>query len=308
MLPINRKISNFNHYDVNDIKYLIIHYVGAQSSTAANNATYFAGGDRQASAHYFVDNNEIWQSVEDYHGAWHIGNSVTAPNNKNSIGIEMCCMGPNLQVTEATENNTVELAAYLCKKYNIPIENVRTHYEVTGGGKLCPNFANTSRWSNMKAKIQAAINGQSINQTSNEAPYRVRIDNKANTQVFASSTFENAKNNCPIGYSVYDKNGTCLFNNSGSQQATVTPQSDQSNYYAESGVFHFTENVRIRTAPHFNGTDTGVMYYAGESVNYHHVVLNSNGYNWIEYTRGNGSLGYCAIRDLSTREKYGWAE
>ena len=59
MLPINRKISNFNHYDVNDIKYLIIHYVGAQSSTAANNATYFAGGDRQASAHYFVDNNEI---------------------------------------------------------------------------------------------------------------------------------------------------------------------------------------------------------------------------------------------------------
>lgn len=307
MLNINRKISQFNHYNTNSQTYLIIHYVGAQSSTAANNATYFAGGDRQASAHYFVDDNEIWQSVEDYHGAWHIGNSVTAPNNTNSLGIEMCCMGPNLQVTETTENNTVELAAYLCKKYNIPIENVRTHFEVTAGSKLCPNFANTTRWDTMKTKIQAAINGQSISPT-NEAPYRVRIDNKANTQIFASSTLENAKNNCPKGYSVYDKNGTCLFNNAQLQQSTAPPQTNQSNYYAENGTFYFNTTVRIRTAPSFDGTDTGLCYYAGESVNYHHVQLNKNGYNWIQYTRSNGQQGYCAIRDLSTGEKYGYAE
>ena len=219
----------------------------------------------------------------------------------------MCCMGPNLQVTETTENNTVELAAYLCKKYNIPIENVRTHFEVTAGSKLCPNFANTTRWDTMKTKIQAAINGQSISPT-NEAPYRVRIDNKANTQIFASSTLENAKNNCPKGYSVYDKNGTCLFNNAQLQQSTAPPQTNQSNYYAENGTFYFNTTVRIRTAPSFDGTDTGLCYYAGESVNYHHVQLNKNGYNWIQYTRSNGQQGYCAIRDLSTGEKYGYAE
>ena len=309
MLNINRKISQFNHYNTNTQTYLVIHYVGAQSSTAANNATYFAGGDRQASAHYFVDDTSIWQSVEDYHGAWHVGNTRTSVNNTNSIGIEMCCMGPNLQVTEITENNTGELAAYLCKKYNIPITNVKTHFEVTAGAKLCPNFANTARWQNMKSKIQSAINGQSINKITSEAPYRVRIDNKANTQIFASNTLDGAKSNCPKGYSVYDKNGTCLYTNTAQEVPvqTVKPVSN-STYYAEDGVFYFNTTVRIRTAPSVNGGDTGLCYYAGESVTYHHVYLNRDGYNWIQYTRANGQQGYCAVRDLATGERYGYAE
>ena len=73
MLPIQRKISPYNHYNYNKPTYIIIHYVGAQSSTAYNNATYFYNGDRGASAHYFVDDTSIWQSVEDHHGAWHVG-------------------------------------------------------------------------------------------------------------------------------------------------------------------------------------------------------------------------------------------
>ena len=155
MLPIQRKISDYNHYDYNNPKYIVIHYVGSQSSTAANNANYFAGGDRQASAHYFVDDNSIWQSVEDKYGAWHVGNTRTEVNNQNSIGIEMCCIGPNLLVTETTENNAVELCKYLMNKYNIPISNVRTHYEVSGGTKVCPNWSanNWSRWSNFKNKL-----------------------------------------------------------------------------------------------------------------------------------------------------------
>ena len=35
MKPINRLISPYNHYDYNNIAYIVIHYVGAQSSTAA---------------------------------------------------------------------------------------------------------------------------------------------------------------------------------------------------------------------------------------------------------------------------------
>ena len=164
MLPIQRKISDYNHYDYNNPKYIVMHYVGAQSSTAANNANYFAGGDRQASAHYFVDDNSIWQSVEDKCGAWHIGNTRTEVNNQNSIGIEMCCIGANLLVTETTENNAVELCKYLMNKYNIPISNVRTHYEVSGGTKVCPNWSanNWSRWSNFKNKLNGnlAINNE----------------------------------------------------------------------------------------------------------------------------------------------------
>lgn len=175
MLPIQRKISDYNHYDYNNPKYIVMHYVGAQSSTAANNANYFAGGDRQASAHYFVDDNSIWQSVEDKCGAWHIGNTRTEVNNQNSIGIEMCCIGPNLLVTDKTEANSVELVKHLMKKYDIPIDNVRTHYEVSGGTKVCPNWStnNWSRWSNFKNKLNGnlAINNNENKEEMNYSMY-----------------------------------------------------------------------------------------------------------------------------------------
>lgn len=157
MLAIQRKISQYNYYKGNDIKYIIIHYVGA-NSTAKNNVDYFFGGDRQASAHYFVDDNSIWQSVEDFNGAWHIGNSVTEPNNKNSIGIEMCLV--NGVVTAKTEANTLDLVTYLMKKYNVPLQNIRTHAEVTKYMKICPNWSdnNWERWTNFKWQIQVTLN------------------------------------------------------------------------------------------------------------------------------------------------------
>ena len=34
MLPINKRISAYNHYNYNNPKYIVIHYVGGQSSTA----------------------------------------------------------------------------------------------------------------------------------------------------------------------------------------------------------------------------------------------------------------------------------
>ena len=64
MVAINRKITlvNFNDRNTNP-KYIVIHYVGAVS-TAKNNANYFYNAYRGASAHYFVDENEIWVSIK----------------------------------------------------------------------------------------------------------------------------------------------------------------------------------------------------------------------------------------------------
>ena len=158
MLPITRMISKYNHYETNVVKYIIIHYTGNNTDSAKNNAIYFNGGNRNASAHYFVDDISIYQVVEDNKGAWHIGNSKTAPNNKNSLGIEMCCK--NGVVTEKTEENTLQLVKFLMKKYNIPISNVRTHAEVTNYGKTCPNWSanNWQRWKVFKNKLTATVN------------------------------------------------------------------------------------------------------------------------------------------------------
>lgn len=58
-------------------------------------------------------------------------------NNKNSINIEMVTYGTNGdQIDATTEQTAQELTAMLCKKFNIPIENIYRHYDFNG--KHCP--------------------------------------------------------------------------------------------------------------------------------------------------------------------------
>lgn len=148
-MKINRKISKYNNESRQGwgVKYIVIHYVGAVS-TAKNNADYFAGGDRQASAHFFVDEDSIWQSVETDRAAWHCGGGLQGAGghtffgyctNLNSIGIEMCVVkkdGKYIVKTD-TVNNTAWLVQKLMSEFNVPKDRVITHYQVTG--KLCPD-------------------------------------------------------------------------------------------------------------------------------------------------------------------------
>lgn len=92
---------------------------------------------------------------------------------------------------------------------------------------------------------------------------------------------------------------------SGSSNSTSTANGTS---YAEKGEYFFNTKVKIRTAPNLdNSSFTGICYDAGESVEYHTVHRNKCGYNWIQYNRGNGTQGYCAITNLATGEKHGYA-
>ena len=92
---VNKLLTPYNHTngDVPRIKYIVIHYVGALGGAKAN-CQWYAGGNRSASAHYYVDfDGSIWQSVEDKNIAWHCGaKKYVHPEcrNANSIGIELC--------------------------------------------------------------------------------------------------------------------------------------------------------------------------------------------------------------------------
>ena len=168
MLPINQYITVRNRTISNrtNIPYLVIHYVGAVSS-AKNNCEYFYSTYRGASAHYFVDDSSIWQAVLDKDIAWHCGaNSYRHPScrNSNSIGIEMCCYMNNgvLDVSDVVVNNTVELAAYICKKYGITIDRVIRHYDVTGKNCPAPFVRDDGRWNDFKNRLAIAINGAPV--------------------------------------------------------------------------------------------------------------------------------------------------
>ena len=89
--------------------------------------------------------------------------------------------------------------------------------------------------------------------------------------------------------------------------------SSSSSSYHEDGEFFFNTKVRIRTAPSLDASTIAAdvqepFYNPGESVVYHTVHRNKCGYNWIQYNRGNGTQGYCAVTNVSTGEKFGYAQ
>ncbi|MFI3115562.1 MAG: peptidoglycan recognition family protein [Clostridia bacterium] len=122
--------------------YIVIHYTANNGDTALNNAKYFNTEYRGASAHYFIDENEIVQVVDDADTAWHCGaTSYTHAScrNVNSIGIEMCSRkysDGTYYIKDEVVNSTISLVKYLMSLYNIPSSNVVRHYDVTG--KTCP--------------------------------------------------------------------------------------------------------------------------------------------------------------------------
>ena len=63
---IKEKLTKINYREAKNKqnKYIVIHYVGAISNAKAN-ANYFYNKYRGASAHYFVDENEIYRVVAD---------------------------------------------------------------------------------------------------------------------------------------------------------------------------------------------------------------------------------------------------
>ena len=156
---------------LNTIKYIAIHYTANDGDTALSNAKYFARGNRGASAHYFVDSNNIVQSVEDNYVAWSVGGSKYSDcsktgggkfygmcNNSNSINIELCddIKNGNIYPTEAAISNVVDLVRTLMKKYNIGIDNVIRHFDVNG--KRCPAYwsgdnQKNAKWQEFKNKI-----------------------------------------------------------------------------------------------------------------------------------------------------------
>ena len=161
-MQINKLITKVNYEKGNNKKnrYIVIHYV-IETGGAENNCKYFENTYRGASANYFVGHKgEIWQCVEDEDIAWHCGSKVYKHpycRNNNSIGIELCCRkaSNSWYFEEETIKAAVALIKELMQKYNIPVDNVIRHYDVTG--KVCPEpfVRDVQAWNNFKANLTA---------------------------------------------------------------------------------------------------------------------------------------------------------
>lgn len=187
---------NFTKRSNRKIEFIVIHYTAGTTSKGAAlaNCKYYQNVNRQASAHYFVDAENIYRCVNDSDDSWHCGTKGKYYHpecrNSNSIGIEMCsdkvddstknASDKDWYIKEEVISKTIELTKELMKKYNIPSENVIRHYDVTH--KICPSpfVQNEKLWLDFKSKLIESKGDEeemNIYKTINDVPasYRTAV-------------------------------------------------------------------------------------------------------------------------------------
>ncbi len=137
---------NYRAWRTQPVRYIVMHYTANNGDTARNNCDYYHRvGGLQASAHYFVDEHGVMQSVRECDTAWHCGAEAGRRywhpecRNANSIGIEMCSRkraDGSYYILPETVANAAALAKDIMQRYGIDTEHVLRHYDVTG--KRCP--------------------------------------------------------------------------------------------------------------------------------------------------------------------------
>lgn len=136
------------------VKYIVVHYTGT-TAPAKNNCQYFGGGNRNASADFFIDTTGTIYKFNGNLGtrySWHCGDGYGAYGitNYNSIGIEVVSAGAkyNTKQQEALR----KLVRALMADFNVPASRVRRHYDASR--KLCPKpycgtTAKNKRWNTL---------------------------------------------------------------------------------------------------------------------------------------------------------------
>lgn len=126
------------------VKGVVIHWTANERKGAGtrNHFTYFSNSTSYASAHYFVDTNEILRLIPDNEMAYHVGSKTYktkkygAYPNDCMIGVEMCV---NIDGNfNETYKKSVWLVAHLLKKHKLTINELERHYDITG--KDCPKM------------------------------------------------------------------------------------------------------------------------------------------------------------------------
>ena len=177
------------------VKKVVLHYVGNPRSSAMANRNYFENqknGGRYVSSHYIIGlKGEILRCVPENEVAY-CSNSA----NSYSISIECCHPDSTGKFTDATTNSAAELCAYLLIKYNLGVDDLIRHYDVTV--KQCPLWfvptkyqseaVANARWAGFKALVSQKM-GCNTAPTKQETPFKVRIlDDALNVRKAAGVT------------------------------------------------------------------------------------------------------------------------
>lgn len=157
---ISCNTANYRAGRTQPVRYIVMHYTANNGDTARNNCDYYHRvGGLQASAHYFVDEHGVMQSVLESDTAWHCGaRAYWHPEcrNSNSIGIEMCSRkraDGSYYILPETVANAAALAKDIMQRYGIDTDHVLRHYDVMGKRCPMPWVDDPAQWDAFKASL-----------------------------------------------------------------------------------------------------------------------------------------------------------
>lgn len=139
---------------LDEVKGIVVHYTGNPGTTAAQNRSYFESlkdtKQTKASSHFVIGmEGEIVQCIPSTEMSY-------ASNNRNSdtLSIECCHKDESGEFTKETYDSLVGFVAWLCGEFNVPVDGVIRHYDVTG--KECPKYfaLHEDAWVQFKKDVQ----------------------------------------------------------------------------------------------------------------------------------------------------------
>lgn len=158
-----------------NIEYIVIHYTG-NTASSENQCKYYSHCSRVVSVHYVCSEHIAWEVLDPNMIAFHV-TGKRACRNETAIGVDLetckvdqsTCSASDLDWyhTQGTLQNAAELVAYLMVKYNVSLDHVLRHYDVTK--KQCPasmvgkkirfnGLTGDDEWHRFKDMIQAEFN------------------------------------------------------------------------------------------------------------------------------------------------------
>lgn len=169
-----------------EVKKIAVHYVGSPNSSALANRNYFENckeGGRYVSSHYIVGlKGEVIQCIPTDEWSY-----CTNQANGYTISIETCHPKSDGVFNDNTYVSLCELCAMLLKKYNLTVNDLIRHYDVTQ--KQCPlhwsptkyqsQAVATARWNRFKQDVQTVMNGGKV--TRNNTVDITEVSIKGNT-------------------------------------------------------------------------------------------------------------------------------
>lgn len=126
---------------------------GGANAETYTRATYPNQNMKDCRVHYYVDDKEAWQNLQEYEVGWHAGDG-RGNGNETTLSIEIIMRGSAIANDAKSEENGALLAALLLHRHGLGVDKLYKHQDWSG--KYCPAYI-LPHWEQFKNKVQAYL-------------------------------------------------------------------------------------------------------------------------------------------------------